>query len=293
VTRRLAAVLMLPAALGLHFGLAAPARRQRDEAREEFARLREERERLRAQSARRQRRAASVRAPSGDAEAVRALRLSFLRSVEGLPLRAVRISAEVGRQGVGADRGRLAAEGGQADLLRAAGKLAESSSGVLLENVHLALAPGDDLRLEIEAFSFRASAGASDGLQEQAPSPLPPRVARSVEAPRLAGDASAVRPADPAGIRDVFRFADEPLPTAHGEPTAARVGGERTAAPAGPRLVGLVRRAGRLMAALSVDGEIELAGPGDSAAGVTVLAVGEEGVRVRRADGSEQTLALP
>jgi hypothetical protein len=286
---------MLLAALGLHFGLAAPARRQRDEARGEFARLREERERLRVQSARRQRRAASVRAPSGDAEAVRALRLSFLGSVEGLPLRAVRISAGAGRQGDGAARGRLAAEGGQADLLRAAGKLAQSSSGVLLENVRLAQASGDDLRLEIEAFSFGVPADAPDGFREQAPvpSPLPPRVARPVGAPRLAGEASVARPADPAGIRDVFRFADEPLPTAHGEPTAARVDGERAAAPAGPRLVGLVWRAGRLMAALFVDGEVELAGPGDSAAGVTVLAVGEEGVRVRRADGREQTLALP
>jgi hypothetical protein len=125
--------------------------------------------------------------------------------------------------------------------------------------------------------------------------PLQPHVARPAEAPRLADEASAVRPADPAGIRDVFRFADEPLPAAHGEPAAARVDGERAAAPApaGPHLVGLVRRAGRLMAALSVDGEVELAGPGDSAAGVTVLSVGEEGVRVRHADGSEQTLALP
>ena len=284
---------MLLAALGLHFGLAAPARRQRDEAREEFARLREERERLRVQSARRQRRAASARTPSGDAEAVRALRLSFLGAVEGLPLRAVRISAGAGRQGVGATRGRLAAEGGQADLLRAAGKLAQSSSGVLLENVRLAQAPGDDLRLEIEAFSFGVPADAPDGFREQASSPLPPRVARPVEAPRLAGEASVARSAAPPGIRDVFRFADEPLPAAHGEPTAARVDGERAAAPAGPRLVGLVWRAGRLMAALFVDGEVELAGPGDSAAGVTVLAVGEEGVRVRRADGSEQTLALP
>ncbi len=47
------------------------------------------------------------------------------------------------------------------------------------------------------------------------------------------------------------------------------------------------------MAALSVDGEVELAGPGDSAAGVTVLSVGEDSVRVRRADGSEHTLVLP
>ena len=158
MTRRLAAALMLLAALGLHLGLASPARRQRDEAREEFARLREEREGLRAQSARLQRRTASARAPSGDAEAVRALRLSFLGAVEGLPVTAVRISAEAGRHGVVAARGRLAADGRQVDLLRAAGRLAEASSGVLLENVRFAQAPGDDLRLELEAFSLRAPA---------------------------------------------------------------------------------------------------------------------------------------
>jgi hypothetical protein len=158
VTRRLAAALLLAAALGLHLGLAAPARRQRDEARREFAQLREERERLRAQAARVQRRAPAARAPRGEAEAARALRLSFLGAVGGLPLRAVRISAEAGRQGVVAARGRVAAEGGQADLLRAAGKLAEASSGVLLENVRLSHTPGDDLRLEIEAFTLRASA---------------------------------------------------------------------------------------------------------------------------------------
>jgi len=149
---------MLLAALGLHLGVAAPARRQRDEAREEFAHLREEREGLRVQSARLQRRAASVRAPAGDAEAVRALRSSFLGAVEGLPLKAIRISAEAGRHGVVAARGRLAADGKQADLLRAAGRLAEASSGILLENVRFALAPGDDLRLELEAFTLRAPA---------------------------------------------------------------------------------------------------------------------------------------
>jgi len=156
--RRLAAALMLVAALGLHLGVAAPARRQRDEAREEFARLREEREGLRVQSARLQRRTAAARAPSGDAEAVRALRLSFLGAVEGLPVKAVRISAEAGRHGVVAARGRLAADGRQVDLLRAAGRLAEASSGVQLGNVRFTQAPGNDLRLEIEAFSLRAPA---------------------------------------------------------------------------------------------------------------------------------------
>ena len=126
-------------------------------------------------------------------------------------------------------------------------------------------------------------------------SPQSPRVARPVEAPRLAGAASATPTADPAGIRDVFRFADGPSLATRGEPAATRVEGERAVpdVPAGPRLAGLVRRAGRLMAVLSVDGEVELAGPGDSVAGVTVLSVDEEGVRVRRADGSEQTLPLP
>ena len=126
-----------------------------------------------------------------------------------------------------------------------------------------------------------------------APSPAPPRVARPAR--RLAGEASPARPVDPAGIRDVFRFADGPPPAAHRAPMDVRPDGEPavSSVPPGPRLIGLVRRAGRVMAALSVDGEVELAGPGDSAAGVTVLSVGEESVRVRRADGSEHTLLLP
>ena len=44
----------------------------------------------------------------------------------------------------------------------------------------------------------------------RAPAPLRghPAVARPAKAPRLAGEAAALRPVDPAGIRDVFRFAD-------------------------------------------------------------------------------------
>ena len=128
----------------------------------------------------------------------------------------------------------------------------------------------------------------------RAPSPSPPRVARPAEAPRLAGEATAAPRADPGSIRDVFRFADDRRSAARLEPAPAPVGAEPAPhAPTGLRLVGLVRRAGRLMAALSVDGEVELAGQGDSAAGVTVVSVGEEGVRVRRADGGEETLVLP
>ena len=47
------------------------------------------------------------------------------------------------------------------------------------------------------------------------------------------------------------------------------------------------------MAALSIDDEVVLLGPGQSAAGYSVLAVSEEAVRLRGADGHEETLALP
>lgn len=153
--RRVAGALLLVAALGLHLGVTLPARRQRDEARDEFARAREQRERLRAQTARLERRAAAGRAPSGDAAAARALRLSLLQATEGLPLEAVHIGAEAGRRGAVAARGRLVAEGRQADVLRAAGRLADPSSGVLLERVALAEARGGAVQIEVGAFSVR------------------------------------------------------------------------------------------------------------------------------------------
>ncbi|HSD27740.1 MAG TPA: hypothetical protein VLL75_10590 [Vicinamibacteria bacterium] len=156
MNRRVPAALFLAAALGLHFGVTLPARRQRDEAREGFARGREERERLRAQAALLEHRAAAGRAPAGDAAAVRALRLSLLQAIEGLPLGAVRIGAEAARGAEAAARGRLVAEGRQADVLRAAGRLAEPSSGVLLARVSLVEARGGEVRLEVEAYSVRS-----------------------------------------------------------------------------------------------------------------------------------------
>ena len=52
------------------------------------------------------------------------------------------------------------------------------------------------------------------------------------------------------------------------------------------------RSVGVLVAALSLGGEVELAAAGESAAGVHVLAVDGDGVRIRRSDGSEATLRL-
>jgi hypothetical protein len=149
-----AAALLVVAALGLHFGATLPARRQRDEARDAFARAREQRERLRAEAVRLERRAAAGRAPAGEAAAARALRLSLLRATEGLPLGGVRIAATPGRGSVAA-RGSLVAAGRQADVLRAAGRLADPSSGVRLERVSLAEASGGTVRLELDAFSLR------------------------------------------------------------------------------------------------------------------------------------------
>jgi hypothetical protein len=68
-------------------------------------------------------------------------------------------------------------------------------------------------------------------------------------------------------------------------PTAA------TLAPA-VRLVGLVRRAGALKAALVISGETVVLGAGESAGGYTVTAVDEDsGVRVRGPGGEEIRLA--
>ncbi len=102
-------------------------------------------------------------------------------------------------------------------------------------------------------------------------------------------------PVDVATLRDVFRFADEQPRQAVLNSGPVRLSPPPTVAPApaGPRLVGILRRSGRLVAALVSEGEVELAGPGESAAGVTVIAVREDGVTIRRPDGSETTLLLP
>jgi hypothetical protein len=128
-----------------------------------------------------------------------------------------------------------------------------------------------------------------------APRPARPRSVGAAPPTRAEEVRPPPRALDPEGIRDLFRFADAPRPGALEVPPDTRVDGADVAPPvaAGPRLVGLVRRAGRLEAALAADGEVVLAGPGETAAGVTVLAVDEEGVRIRRADGSEDTLVLP
>jgi hypothetical protein len=119
--------------------------------------------------------------------------------------------------------------------------------------------------------------------------PTPPAEATS-RAPRVV---------DPEAIRDLFRFADAAARSAEGagrerrRAQAARTSAPAPTPPPGPRLVGLVSRGGRRVAALAADGGVVLAGPGETVAGVTVLAVDDEGVRIRRPDGTEEMLELP
>jgi hypothetical protein len=153
---RLAALALLLVAASVHVGVTLPARRARDDAREAYARKREERERLRAEVARLEGSAsvARPRAPEGDAAAARALRLQLIAATRGLPLGGVEVATRPGRRGRVAARGRLSGAGSQADLLRAANRLAEPASGAVLEKVSFVLGP-TGLRLDADAFSVR------------------------------------------------------------------------------------------------------------------------------------------
>jgi hypothetical protein len=106
-----------------------------------------------------------------------------------------------------------------------------------------------------------------------------------------------VSPAPPAvdldTMRDIFRFenADSGVARAAVVPPATPA----VTAPAPPeiRLVGLVRRGPRLLAALALADDVFVLGAGDSAAGYAVLEVSDEGVRLRDPQGHEEDLALP
>lgn len=100
-------------------------------------------------------------------------------------------------------------------------------------------------------------------------------------------------------IRNIFRFGDEPSRGAAAEsladaaPNAGEPAPSVAAGSEGPRLVGLVRRADRLVAALAVDGEVVLLSKGQSVGGFTVTEISEEGVGLRGPGGDEITLRLP
>jgi hypothetical protein len=156
VTRRLAVVLLLACSAWLWFGLAAPARRERDAARDEFARLRVERERVRAEVEAASRRAVVTLAPEDGAAAARSLRRALLQAAEAAPVRDVEIAASPARRGRFAATGRLSAEGSLEELLAVADRLTDPASGVMLRRVVLTeIAAGGDLRLDLDGVTLR------------------------------------------------------------------------------------------------------------------------------------------
>ena len=105
-------------------------------------------------------------------------------------------------------------------------------------------------------------------------------------------------PLPPPPARDIFRYAETPV--ASPRPSAARplpasLVAPPTLAPAPElplRLVGLVRRADGLRAAVATSAGVVLVGPGDQVSGFTVLGLDEErGLRLRGPDGDEHMLS--
>jgi hypothetical protein len=98
-------------------------------------------------------------------------------------------------------------------------------------------------------------------------------------------------------MRNVFQYADGGAPAARAEKAAPTP--PSTLIPLVPspvpsplvRLVGLLRRGGRVRAALALAGETAVLAPGESAAGYTLVSIDEdEGVRLRAPDGSTVVL---
>jgi len=100
----------------------------------------------------------------------------------------------------------------------------------------------------------------------------------------------------PQRARDPFHYADEPAPQAAPRggslPPTLTPSAASSPEPA-VRLVGLVRRPGGLRAAVAIGGEVVVLQPGESAGGWTLLALDEDGARLRGPDGREEALTLP
>ncbi len=129
------------------------------------------------------------------------------------------------------------------------------------------------------------------------PAAAPPERRPPVVPSTLAGPPAA-DPADEEGpglTRDPFRYADDPRPRAARAvgPSPATLASSPTPSPEPAlRLVGLVRRPDGLRAAVSIAGEVVVLKRGESAGGWTLVALDEEGARLRGPDGREESLAF-
>jgi hypothetical protein len=124
----------------------------------------------------------------------------------------------------------------------------------------------------------------------------PPETASPQRSPSPPAPPPTLPPVDIEAVRDPFRYGDapqEPRPAARPVRLAPPPPAPTPTPEPAYRLVGVVTRDGRLCAALSIGGDVVLLFPGESSGGVTVLAVQEDGVRLRGPDGREEVVTHP
>jgi hypothetical protein len=128
-----------------------------------------------------------------------------------------------------------------------------------------------------------------DGGGGAPPPPARPRArpVRPVRAGSIALPASSRNVFEYGAAAPVERSVRVPPPLAPILPPVA----EAPAPAPAVRLVGLVRRAGVMKAALQVHGETMVVGAGETAGDYRVLGIDEDGVRLRASDGT--TITLP
>lgn len=135
-----------------------------------------------------------------------------------------------------------------------------------------------------------ALAGRWTGPAAAPPDPPPEPAATAVPSGERAspGDDEAPRP-----LRDPFHYADERDSRAASAATRFTEEPAPTAAPEPPvRLVGLVRQSGGPRAAVAIAGEVVLLRPGETAHGWTLVALDEDGARLRGPDGREEPVFI-
>jgi len=109
----------------------------------------------------------------------------------------------------------------------------------------------------------------------------------------------AVAAESPLLQRNPFRYVDErrslpggALGGTRASPLVSPLTSPQLPSPAPVSLVGLVRQAGEVRAALSIEGQVEIAAVGDEVSGYRVLSIDDESsVRLRGPDGVERTIA--
>lgn len=142
--------------------------------------------------------------------------------------------------------------------------------------------------LAVVAIGLLAAALLMRDLGGGAPPPLPPPRARPARPIR-----STATPA-PVVTRNVFEFGPRAVPEAAPRPAppATPTLAPAIAPPEEPavRLVGLVRKAGVVKAVLTVRGETMVVATGEAAGDYRVLAIDDDGVRLRAKDGTVVTL---